>query len=298
MRKINILIGAFAIMTVLLGNFTCVNSMTEEEYIYYRDMAQKDAINNLEYIGILRNASEKWDSDSYITRRNALEIAYIFNLFSREFVLDTEGRTDEEVANEINGMQNTWDTMGFLYGENARQFNFADIEKGTYDYDLAANLCYCNIMVGEEVDGKKYAHFDEYMTYEQAFSTISRLFSVWTEVHTNSETRIKKHYMWDYPDVKYPYYQFCIDTGMINKKETPFYKYSLNVEEEQLTEYMRAYDYFYLINEALYIHANQAMYGYAVPDIYSCRRIDYWYGKGYEFMEKMKENMDKWDIVN
>ena len=298
LKKINIL-ACVLVIIVLLGNCMCVfadNELYNEEKIdFNKKTTEESVVGYLEELGIVRNGLKKWNIHSYITRRNALEVAYVFNRFSREFVLNTKLCSELELENEIIKACQNWGTIEASNDVYKKVFDFADVEERTYDYDLAANLCYCNIMVGEEVDGKKYANFNEYMTYEQAFITICRMFSVWSETQINTEKVIREYYEENYPEVENPYYQFCIDSGMINTIKTPLHGYSLYVDEDQLEEYITAYEYFYLVNEALYINSLQAIRGSDVPEIYNYRRIDYWFSN--DIGGKMRENANTEDIV-
>lgn len=236
----------------------------------------EDAISRLELNGIVEEPFKRWNSTDYISRRDAFKMAYIFNVMKRKFVIKVDEMSEDELLSELREAGYRWEPLGYFFEEYCRNFEFEDLKKGTFDYEFAVNLFYSNLLLGEEVNGKKYAYFDEYMTYEQAFATVCRMFST---SGYNAESWILRYYNDGQPINPYapynvsmetnPHYQFCIDTGLINNYSNPLYQYTLDVRQDQLGDKITAYEYMYIINEALYISSSH------LGESYNCRRLSY-----------------------
>ena len=239
----------------------------EEQYKLGNEIA---AIENLERLDIVRDVQTRWDETSLITRRDALKIAYVFNTSSRDFISWVNSYSSERLKSELEEI--SWSNgMNGYYGKfrTARKFEFCDIEPLSYDYKLAASLFCYNLLAGEERDGKLYANFDDNVKYNEAFITICKMLSTSGGSGFLADLYIEKYYSENYPNVTNPYYQFCIDTGIINCKNA-ISEYEMNVYPEQLEENITAYEYLYLVNQALYIHTRQ-IGDYA--QMYNYRRI-------------------------
>ena len=85
-----------------------------------------------------------------------------------------------------------------------------------------------------------------------------------------------------------PYYQFCIDTGMINCKNA-LSEYEMNIYPEQLEENITAYEYLYLVNQALYIHTRQVG---DYTQLYNYRRINTRIKLEEDYLTKQHDIMD------
>lgn len=283
----------YVLIIVILTNVfvfaedTHVSELSSEEQFKLGN--ELTAIENLESLDIVRNAESRWNQTSLITRRDALKISYVFNTYDRDFIGITSGYTAEQIKDEP-------EKEAWLYGMNsyygnyrtARKFEFSDIEPLSYDYKLAASLFYYNLITGQEQDGKLYANFDNNMTYNEAFVTVCRMLSTSSGSRFYADLYIAKYYYENNQEVCNPYYQFCIDTGMINCKNA-LSEYEMNIYPEQLEENITAYEYLYLVNQALYIHTRQVG-DYA--QLYNYRRINTRIKLEEDYLTKQHDIMD------
>lgn len=223
------------IMTIILSNGIAVSA---DNYVY--GSPRKNAAAEMEKFDIVRNPFERWGEHDYITRRDALKIAYIMKYVTRSTDISSIKDAQESVED-------------FLINANRKQrFEFVDISEENYDdYIFVATMFVSGLLHGREENGLLYADLDGYVTYNEAFAYVFRLFM---RRYMSSDEGILN------TTSKTPYYDFCNDVNLINSKN-PFEKNKvylldrqvINVSEEQLDDYIEAYDFLLLMYKALYL---------------------------------------------
>lgn len=210
---------------------------------------KEDAIETLKIFDIVRN-TERWTCGDPITRRDAFKMTYVLVSKSRRYVEDTP-----EAIKELFDLR---DVHGSLWGK----FIFEDIAEGEEDYLLAASLVFWGILSGKEVDGHRYASFDDYLTYEEAASNIIR--TLCFSRITNDD------FLNEYLGENYEgnrYFGFLEKAGLINHNAYPD-RSGLVLEEGQIHENISAYDYMFLLYRSMFIPVD---YNYAPPTLLNYR---------------------------
>lgn len=193
------------------------------EKIVRRNM--EHSVYALSKLDIVRNPFEKWDSDDPIKRRNAFEMVYIVRY---------EGARELSKPEDVN--------------EGIVSLSLVtDVIPGTYDYSLLEALSVDPLIYGKkDAEGNRLALFDENITYYEAISLVSRLFTVFNRIRND---------LWDAMDSweeEYRDYRFAEEIGLINSNNLVNYS-TLTVDESQLNEPIPAYEFMYLLYTALYI---------------------------------------------
>lgn len=195
------------------------------EKIVRRNM--EHSVYALSKLDIVRNPFEKWDSDDPIKRRNAFEMVYIVRFKGDREFYKPEGVPD-------------W------FSEHVSDIA-TDVEPGTYDYCFLFVLDHDPLFYGrKDAEGNRVAAFDENITYYEAISLVSRLFTVFNRIRND---------LWDAMDSweeEYRDYRFAEEIGLINSNNLVNYS-TLTVDESQLNEPIPAYEFMYLLYTALYI---------------------------------------------
>lgn len=276
MKKHRILM--LVIISFIINIFTLSSAAEDENVNFTKQNAERLAAENLQKCDIVRNVEERWDYNSPISRRDAFKIAYVFNRQSRNFDIKEGEYSKEELREKVENEMWEWSSAYALEATVNTEgdkiikykFDFDDIEDESYDYYFAANLFNCGLVTGQVINNKLYMEFDNNMTYNEALTTICRMLSVSSGTRFNAENYIKRYYNTNYPEIKNPCYQFCVDSGMINSKNI-LSEYTLSMNENNLDSEITAYEFIYLVNEALYIRSHQ-IGDYAAN--YNFRRID------------------------
>ena len=226
----------------------------ELEQEMYDDIIKSEYSNSafrLELLGIVNSPYEKWPSyiDS-ITRRSAFEMA---------LVLKNGGHRILCVKSHVE----YFDDYIAQGGEPA----FVDIEAGTYDYYLTCALFWESYLMHGKIDenGQRFAYLDEYITYKEALTILSRLMII--EWRTDDIVKEKLHNGGD----EALYNLFC-DVGLINSNSIVSYS-SINLNFEDLNKEIPAREYMHLLHSFLYIPIlHSSCYGNMD---YGFRYIDY-----------------------
>ena len=185
----------------------------------------RNAANTLSQLDIVRNPTEKWDRDDPINRRNAFEMVCIVRY---------------EGSRELSKPENVMEWF-----QNSTYFT--DLVPGTYDCSLLEALSFDPLISGrEDSEGKHLAALDENITYYEAISLVTRLFTVFNRIRDD---------LWDalctWED-DYKNFRFAEEIGLINSNNLVNYS-TLTVNESQLNEPIPAYEFMQLLYTALYI---------------------------------------------
>ena len=158
------LVSVILVSAILIG-------ATGNVYGYYSQEGwESSAIKQLENLDIVRNAKNRWDKTDYITRRDAFKIAFIIKEYRRDYYDDeisVGGDYDWFERSYLSNCKITW------YYD--RKFDFQDLERGSDDYFLMANLFITGLSAGREENGELFAKLDDPLTYNEAFATILRM---------------------------------------------------------------------------------------------------------------------------
>ncbi len=218
------------------------------------------AIQNLEFLDVVRNPEERWNEESYITRRDAFMIAYIIKNnpyfatgkpIRRQYCMEIDP-ADPDLAKEI------YQKELEAYAQYDVNIDFVDLVPE--DMALASSLAYLALIAGREEGGKLYAAFDAHLTYQEALATIIRVlgeqsfgvcFSAYTPLPGNS------------------FYDIGLRLGLITQEEQrpdelkPIYRdlggpvsqsaRAIYCAPEMLKQEIRAYEYLRLVYASLFI---------------------------------------------
>ncbi len=178
---------------------------------------------------VVKNPNEKWSENDPITRRNAYEMAILVKAGGRKpRDLQNPSFIDEERALMLHG-------------------KFTDVQQGTYDLSLLDILYSDRMISGKTNDaGEKVAAFDDFLTYHEAFTILSRMLLNYYVFYFEVEETIKT---WD---VNYPYFKLAEEIGLINSNTLISYS-SLTIDESQMDDYIPAHHFMYLLYQAMYI---------------------------------------------
>lgn len=200
----------------------------------YDDIIKSEYSNSafrLKLLGIVSSPYEKWPSHTDpITRRSAFEMAFV-------------------VRNGGHRVLCTKDHVEYFddYMEQGGEPVFADIEAGTYDYYLTCALFWESYLMNGKIDenGQRVANLDEYITYKEALTILSRLMIV--EWRTDDIIIEKLQNGGDEA-----LYNLFYDVGLINSNSMVSYS-SINLNFEDLNKEIPAREYMHLIHSFLYI---------------------------------------------
>lgn len=217
--------------------------------------AQKEAYKQLEKLGVVCNAEERWDTTTPITRRDMFKMSFVAKAGTRRFVeIDDENalRIYKEALNE---KRRTREVAEGQYEEMQSYIvYFDDVEAYSEDDFLIVNLAYLGLLKGSLLNGRAYARLDEYVTYEEALATLIRILA----------SPDDPPYVPYYGDLSF--FETAEGIGLINNRNpfmsgtkrdpdtgdiVPYTFFDLN--ESELSEYIAAYDFMFLLRETLYI---------------------------------------------
>lgn len=166
--------------------FLCILIMFECTYGYCLEWNETAAdgteiMDNLSTLDILRSPEMKFNDNSHITRREAIQMVYIVKnepLFSPVFVENRRQYLDLKRyvgVEEFESMEDAYKEFAEYYRTiGAIDVDFRDL-KTDEDYKLAASLVRLQLLSGRECDGELYAAFDENLTYNEALAFIVRM---------------------------------------------------------------------------------------------------------------------------
>lgn len=255
---------------------------TAEEALASKQItAKEEAANKLEEYDIVRNWRNRWQPDDFITRRDALKMAYIVRNVGRNVsAYNIENfETELNMYLEYESVQRSKYNYEEYYG-----FQFVDIDRNSTDFMFAVTMYTNELLYGREENGLLYADLDSYVTYNEAFAYIFRIFT---------RRYVTAYGILENVDWEYPYYEFCQSVNLINSTNpflTTFLTEAvpLNVSIEQLDDNITAYDYMFLIYKSLYVEC-QSIGDYAPS--FNFHFIDY-------FVERNGEKFRDNDIIN
>ena len=208
----------------------------------------------LENLDIVRNASERWDEEDYITRRDMLKMLHIVkghiydkNL-GRKYICHTDPNkslylfeNEEEIEEFIELMKES----EFI------EFDYTDLIPGTDDYYFAFSLTYLRLINGiEKEDGKRYIEFDRKATIGEAITSVCRLFDSPAQRYFFHNPYSGEYISYDADEKSF--YDYAEKLNLINS-DTMFDVLSLNIEFEDWNNKIKAYDFMCLLYKALYV---------------------------------------------
>lgn len=234
---------------------------------------QKEACKQLEKLGVVCNTEERWDATAPITRRDMFKMAFVAKSGVRRFV-EIKDEYDLDFYKEVlNAMVKTRKVDEDQYEDiQAYIVYFDDVEAYSEDDFLSVNLAYDGLLKGSLVNGRAYARLDEYVTYEEALATLIRILA----------SPDDPPYVPYYGDLNF--FEAAEEIGLINNQSPftcgtkrdpitddivpyPFFE----LKEVELSEYITAYDFMYLLRETLYI---PTIWFYHYSGMKYVRRID------------------------
>lgn len=206
-------------------------------------------MNNLKKMDLTRTS---WDSDAYLTRKEALTLAYIIKnalvpgtRIYADFVIEEIGMTNEEWEDGINN-----------YLQNAKEgipYYHMDL-KTVEDYWLDVSLVWCQLYTGILIDEQYYAQFEREITYEEALAVVERMIA-----STREELELY--------DVYQPmegFYNRAEQAGIING--SMLFCPNLKVTEEMLNEKIPIKDFMRLLYTGLFIYREDSAYEGDIPN--------------------------------
>lgn len=204
-----------------------------------KKISEETAIKNLEKFHVIYNAEDRWDNTSRISRRDMFKVAYVLRDMTRTYYLTPRGHSYETVISRLED-KNIVRRVPYVY---------ADIKDNSDDFYFTANLYYVDLLSGREEDGELYADLDNFATYNDAFATISRIFST---RYAFMSILIPSYYARNFPNEENIYLRFCEDVGLVNSKNYA-QDYSLEITPDRLNEEITAYEYLCIIDSLLYL---------------------------------------------
>jgi len=239
MKKV---IAVSVLIVIIINMMPMVGASRTLEDLYKKEM--RNSVRELEKCDIVRNPFERWSEDDYITRRDVLKILYIARRGTREMP-GYWGEHDDDDAKSIE-----------KWKEGLREIirvDFVDIGYGTFDYyffyAVTRMTVNYDMLQGRDTDEGPVIDFDSYATYGEALTFIGRLFED-VSLYRGFDPRPQNKLV-DY-DQEYPYYDFACRIGLINST-SPIDFGSPRITEDQLDEYIPAYEYMHLVRRLLYI---------------------------------------------
>ena len=160
-------------MKKICGILMIIVLMLSFDYVFANESENKDvdmidSIDRLEQFDIVRNALDKWDESSTITRYDALSMAYVIKTRSREYNYDKNKSLSELKAR-----------LDQCYIVRDWRYDFCDIEEGSDDYYFAMSMYIAYLLKGEEVDGNLYANlYDEITSVSYTHLTLPTILLV------------------------------------------------------------------------------------------------------------------------
>lgn len=183
---------------ILVTLMCCLNILNVYADDMYSDMYRSpetnrwhsslDAADNLFRLDIVRDYLH-WQSDEKITRREAFKMAYIIKEHSRDYIF-----------NENDDVTAYFENESYVTKNLNKEFNFADVEKGSTDYYFVASLFETQLLSGRLAGNELVAELDEFMTYGEACATIFRLFIRNSDIEKDM--------------VEHDYYDFLVESNL------------------------------------------------------------------------------------
>jgi len=199
----------------------------EYERVIVGEYAQ--AVQNLSSFEIVR-PYDQWDNEDLIKRRDAFEMCHmVYNEGERTLCTYDELNEYEKVVKDD------------IFNK------FADIEFQSYDCALMIALLNDNLLFRGKINesNKLTASFNDNLTYGEALTLIVRLLG----------EDIRYRYLIQKGTDDYsnnPYYDILKNMGLINSN-TPVSYSSLTVDPAKLNEAITAYEFIFLLNNAMYV---------------------------------------------
>lgn len=131
------------------------------------------AMNNLEILDIVRNPEERWTKESYITRREAMQMAYIVKNLPGYTLTGAQNRRQYSKLGE--NQERMYQLFVEQLAKDNHNIDFIDLDPTKNDYELAVSLIEVALLAGKEKEGELYAGFDDEMTYNEALATVIRM---------------------------------------------------------------------------------------------------------------------------
>lgn len=222
-------------MKKICGILMIIVLMLSFDYVFANESENKDvdmidSIDRLEQFDIVRNALDKWDESSTITRYDALSMAYVIKTRSREYNYDKNKSLSELKAR-----------LDQCYIVRDWRYDFCDIEEGSDDYYFAMSMYIAYLLKGEEVDGNLYANLYDEITYDEALNII---FNIFIEV---DDEYLLQPYTSDTP-----YFEMAERTNLINSRIFTDTN-SPQLAKENLNNKISAYEYMDILYRSLYL---------------------------------------------
>ena len=244
MRRIMLII----LCGTLLLSGSVVKAVEEEEPTWterLRESAIEQAVDKLEQLELVHNPKERWTREDYITRRDAFSLTYMVKSGTKEYYTDEDSTAEEDLL-------------------RIPKQGFADVDRQSEDADLLVSLLAEKLISGKcktknyFAESSEYYHysnmweegdyptadFDSFTTYEEALTMIGRLFNDYRVTHMFN----------DFPyDEDHEYFVYAERLGLINN-ESPMQEAGTPViTEEQLDDYIPAWEFMHLLYRAMFI---------------------------------------------
>lgn len=213
------------IILVLLMSMFAENTWAYSDYNYQNSVLK--SISCLENIGAIEKPLENYSESDFIKRREMFKLFYFINKGDHNYMKYYSG---EETADL------------YKIGEI-----FTDIlDDSSLDAYLAYIMKDYGILHGKVKDGRLIADFDSYVTYDEVFTGLYKLFDKIQSSHSILHTNTLNI------DAEHPYFEFAENIGLINSTN-PLDFSTPQVEVSQLDDYITAYEFMHLVYRALYI---------------------------------------------
>lgn len=206
--------------------------------VHARWVSSYYAINKLiEYEILDRDASEKWQNDDYITRRDAFKLSLkVCDPVAAFIQLDKERRSPEDMKENIDSFKEYYPDL---------VLDFSDVEYGSDDYQILGAAMLVSLIVGDSRDGIHKARFDDYLTHGEAVTLISRIPFMGISYQLNDEV-LREAY-----NSEYPAFDYLEDIRVINSS-IPGYYGCLEIQKDDFDKPIRAHDFFLLLYRIMY----------------------------------------------
>lgn len=233
---------------ILMISLLCFYMMPLPVFSQGTENEIKEIIARLESLDVVRNAKEKWDGNSGISRKEALMMAYLptnmwyyvyfpnrrfYNVFcySEKFDFQRE--------------------LAALSEDMEIDLSFCDLQEE--DQKLVYTLLMAELFVGREINGRLYAGLDSSITNEEALIILIRM------LDTRYPSPVGPPSPWS-PQSSEEVYKKAIEFNLIAGNQTQLEQIGENklvcISQDQLSNSISAYTFLRMYDQALTVEVS------------------------------------------